>query len=177
MNSLERFMISLGAWILLAQGGGLAMALDLKSTAFDPNQTIPRKYTCDGPDLSPALQWTGVPRETKTLALVVEDPDAPAGTWVHWVLYDLPGGARELPEGVPTTETLPRGGAQGRNDFGRIGYGGPCPPPGRPHRYVFTLYALSSRVNLAPGATKKELLHSVHGHVLAEAKLVGKYGR
>jgi Raf kinase inhibitor-like YbhB/YbcL family protein len=151
--------------------------MNLKSSAFFSNQSIPRKYTCDGPDLSPPLEWSGVPDGTHTFALIVDDPDAPAGTWVHWVVYDLPGESRTLPEGVSTTETLPRGGAQGRNNFGRIGYGGPCPPPGRPHRYVFKLYALDARVNLPPGATKAVLLKAIEGHIKTEAQLVGAYGR
>ena len=153
------------------------MAIELKSAAFKSGQTIPRKHTCDGPDLSPPLEWSGMPEGTHSLALVSDDPDAPVGTWVHWVLYDLPGETRFLAEGVSTTETLPRGGCQGRNDFGRIGYGGPCPPPGRAHRYFFKLYALSSRVNLQPGATKEALLKAMQGHVLAETQLMGTYGR
>jgi hypothetical protein len=153
------------------------MAMELRSGAFDHGKTIPRKHTCDGPDLSPPLEWSGVPAGAQSFALICDDPDAPMGTWVHWVLYDLPADTRSLQEGVPTTETLPRGGAQGRNDFGRIGYGGPCPPPGRPHRYFFKLYALDARVNLAPGATKEELVRAMKGHVLDQAELMGTYGR
>lgn len=153
------------------------MAMEIRSKAFQNGQPIPKKHTCDGPDLSPSLEWSGVPDGTQSFALIADDPDAPVGTWVHWVLYDLPPETRSLSEGVPNTETLPRGGAQGRNDFGRIGYGGPCPPPGRPHRYFFKLYALGSRVNLPPGATKAELLKAMEGRVKAEAQLMGTYGR
>jgi len=107
----------------------------------------------------------------------MEDEDAPSGTWVHWIVYDLPAETRSLPEGITSTETLPRGGAQGKNDFGRIGYGGPCPSPGRPHRYLFRLYALDGRVNLPPGASKEQLLRAIAGRIKAEARLVGKYSR
>lgn len=151
--------------------------MELRSKAFQDGQTIPRKHTCDGPDLSPPLEWSDVPNGIQSFALIVEDPDAPAGIWVHWVVYDLPAEARFLPEGISSTETLPRGGAQGRNDFGRIGYGGPCPPPGPPHRYFFHLYALGSRVNLPPGASREQVLRAMEGHVRAEAQLMGTYGR
>lgn len=151
--------------------------MELRSKAFKEGQSIPRKHTCDGPDLSPPLEWSDVPQGTNAFALLMEDPDAATGSWVHWLLYDLPAEARSLPEGVSPTETLPRGGAQGKNDFGRIGYGGPCPPPGRPHRYFFRLYALSSRVNLPPGASKEQLLRAMEGNVKAEAQLMGTYGR
>lgn len=151
--------------------------MELRSKAFKEGQSIPRKHTCDGPDLSPPLEWSDVPQGTNAFALLMEDPDAATGSWVHWLLYDLPAEARSLPEGVSPTETLPRGGAQGKNDFGRIGYGGPCPPPGRPHRYFFRLYALSSRVNLPPGASKQQLLRAMEGNVKAEAQLMGTYGR
>lgn len=151
--------------------------MELRSKAFKEGQSIPRKHTCDGPDLSPPLEWSDVPQGTNAFALLMEDPDAATGSWVHWLLYDLPAEARSLPEGVSPTETLPRGGAQGKNDFGRLGYGGPCPPPGRPHRYFFRLYALSSRVNLPPGASKEQLLRAMEGNVKAEAQLMGTYGR
>jgi Raf kinase inhibitor-like YbhB/YbcL family protein len=177
MHTLLKTVLFLMSICAVMAQGGLTMAMEIKSPSFDQGRTIPRRHTCDGPDLSPALKWSGVPDNAKALALISDDPDAPVGTWVHWVLYDLPGETRSLPEGVPTTETLPRGGAQGRNDFGRIGYGGPCPPPGRPHRYFFKLYALDARVNMPPGATKEALLKAMRGHVLAEAELMGTYGR
>src|SRR5438046_9481636 len=119
------------------------MAFTLASAAFREGADIPAKYTCDGVDVSPALTWSGAPAGTRGFALIVDDPDAPAGTWVHWVLFNLTATLDALPENVPRTETLPQlgGAAQGRNDFRKIGYGGPCPPRGTPDRYVFQLYA------------------------------------
>src|SRR5579884_2865050 len=149
------------------------MAFTLSSPAFPPGGRIPRDHTCDGADRSPPLAWDGVPEGTRAFALICDDPDAPAGTWVHWVLYDLPPTAHETVRALPRAETLPDGARQGRNDFGRSGYGGPCPPPGKPHRYFFKLYALDAAVALQPGATKKELLRAMEGHILAEAHLMG----
>ncbi len=157
--------------------GGAAMGFELKSRAFSSSGTIPTKYTCDGADLSPPLEWTGVPEGFETFALIADDPDAPVGTWVHWVLYNIPGSASSLPEGVSTKEKLEEGTIQGINDFRRVGYGGPCPPPGKPHRYFFKLYALSKKLDLPPGATKKELLKSMQGSILGQAELMGMYGR
>ena len=153
------------------------MTIRVSSSAFQEGETIPTPYTGDGRDASPPLRWENVPDGTKSLALIADDPDAPRGTWVHWVLYDLPADARSLDEGVPATETLPNGAKQGKNDFGKIGYGGPAPPRGKPHRYFFKLYALDAPVNSRPGATKAELLAAMKGHVLAEGQLMGKYGR
>ena len=153
------------------------MNLQLKSSAFEQNAEIPRKYTCDGPDLSPALTWTEPPQGTESFSLIMDDPDAPVGTWVHWVLYNVPASARALPEGVPKDEELKDGSHQGRNDFRKIGYGGPCPPPGPAHRYFFKLSALDARVNLKAGATKAELLRAIEGHILAQAELIGRYKR
>ena len=150
------------------------MAFQLTTSAFSGG-VIPTKFTCDGPDVSPPLAWTDPPKETRSLALIVDDPDAPAGTWVHWVLYDLPGTARELPEGVPKDRQLRDGARQGRNDFGKIGYNGPCPPRRAVHRYFFKLYALDSKTKLSSGATKSELERAMKGHVLAQAELVGKF--
>jgi Raf kinase inhibitor-like YbhB/YbcL family protein len=152
------------------------MAMKLTSAAFQDGGLIPQKHTCDGEDVSPPLTWSDLPNETRSLALIADDPDAPRGTWVHWVLYDLPPDARELPEAVPPTESLPNGAKQGRNDFGKIGYGGPCPPGGM-HRYFFKLYALDRKLGLPAGKTKQELLDAMRGHVLAEAQLMGRYGR
>jgi hypothetical protein len=157
--------------------GGKPMALQLRSSAFDPNGSIPTRHTCDGPDVSPALSWTGVPEGTNSLSLIMDDPDAPAGTWVHWVLYDLQPGTKELAEGVPKDGQLSSGARQGRNDFRKLGYGGPCPPPGRPHRYVFKLYALDAPTRLGPGMTKADLEAAMRGHVLAQAELIGVYKR
>lgn len=151
--------------------------LKLRASRFDHGSDIPRQFTCDGQDISPAVTWTAPPQGTGSLALVVEDPDAPAGTWVHWVLYDIPPGERGLPEGIPHDATLPSGARQGMNDFKKVGYGGPCPPPGPPHRYFFRLYALDSAVAVDSGATASELRHAMRGHVLAEAELMGRYRR
>ena len=159
------------------QGKGGTMSLQISSTAFSAGETIPKKFTCDGPDVSPQLKWNDPPANTQSFSLIMDDPDAPGGTWVHWVLYDLPANARELPEGVAKQEQLPNGARQGRNDFGKIGYGGPCPPPGKPHRYFFKLYALDAKLGLKAGATKADVEHAMKGHVLAQAELIGKYGR
>lgn len=151
--------------------------MKLISTAFQPGGDIPTKYTCSGVDVSPALSWTDPPADTKSFALIADDPDAPAGTWVHWVVYDLPPSARQLPEDVSKTDSVSGGGVQGQNDFRKIGYGGPCPPPGNPHRYYFKLYALDSKLNLKPGATKKAVEQAMQGHVLAQAELMGRFRR
>jgi Raf kinase inhibitor-like YbhB/YbcL family protein len=149
--------------------------MELKSSAFQNNQDIPRKYTGDGADVSPPLIWSNPPNGAKAFALISDDPDAPVGTWVHWVIYDLPADAKELAEGVPTQESLPNGAKQGVNDFKKIGYGGPCPPRGPAHRYFFKLYALDRPTNLKPRATKQQLLAAMKGHILGEAQLIGKY--
>jgi Raf kinase inhibitor-like YbhB/YbcL family protein len=153
------------------------MALSLSSSAFAAGAEIPKQYTCDGADASPALSWRGAPAGTKAFALIVDDPDAPVGTWVHWVLYDVPADTTELADGGPRDATLPSGAKQGVNDFRKSGYGGPCPPPGKPHRYVFTLYALDAPTGLKPGARKADLLRAIQGHVLAQAELTGTYKR
>ncbi len=151
--------------------------ISITSDAFAHEATIPLDHTCDGRDASPALAWSAPPAGTRSLGLICDDPDAPAGPWVHWVLYDLPPAARDLPEGVPARPELPSGARQGRNDFGRIGYGGPCPPKGPAHRYVFRLYALDVTLELPSGATKKEVEAAMRGHVLAEGRIMGRYGR
>jgi Raf kinase inhibitor-like YbhB/YbcL family protein len=155
------------------------VALILTTGAFTAGGSIPSKYTCDGADVSPALSWSGTPAGTVAFALIADDPDAPAGTWVHWVLFNLPGTATSLPEGVAKTDQLADlGGAlQGRNDFRRVGYGGPCPPPGKPHRYFFKLYALNAALPLKAAATKQEVERAMRGHVLAETSLMGTYAR
>ena len=150
--------------------------LKVQSAAFSEGNAIPKQYTCDGRDVSPPLSWSGVPAQARSLALICDDPDAPRKTWVHWVLFDLPAGTAELPEAVPPGETTPAGGTQGTNDFRKLGYGGPCPPSGT-HRYEYKLAALDAKVGLRGGSTKKELLAAMEGHVLAEAKLTGKYSR
>ncbi len=151
------------------------MALRLTTSAFRAD--LPKKFTCDGPDVSPALAWDGAPKETQAFAIIVDDPDAPAGTWVHWVIYDLPASVNELPEALPKKDQFPNGARQGRNDFGKIGYNGPCPPRGSAHRYFFKLYALDSKTGLRPGATKSDLERAIKGHVLAQAELIGKFQR
>jgi Raf kinase inhibitor-like YbhB/YbcL family protein len=152
------------------------MTISISSSAFQEGGMIPAKYTCDGEGVSPPLQWTGVPEETKSLALVSDDPDAPMGTWVHWVLWNIPPSVRELAENVPPKPDLPDGSRQGISDFRRPGYGGPCPPSGV-HRYYFKVYALDTMLDL-PGSTRKaDLLKAMKGHILAEGQLMGKYRR
>lgn len=153
------------------------MAFQISATAFSAGESIPRKFTCDGSDVSPALNWTDPPAATLSFALIMDDPDAPVGTWVHWVLYDLPPGARDLPENVAKQEQLPTGARQGRNDFRKIGYGGPCPPPGKPHRYFFKLYALDTKLDLKSGASKADAERTMQGHILAQSQLIGRYSR
>ena len=153
------------------------VSIEVTSTAFTEGSAIPVRHTCDGEDVSPPLSWSGVPQETRSLALISDDPDAPGGTWVHWVYYAIPADANGLPEGIADTEALPDGAMQGRNDFKRTGYGGPCPPKGSPHRYMFKLYALDVPLDLAPGATKSELLGAMDGHILAQGQLMGTYQR
>ena len=157
--------------------GGMTMALTVSSPAFKQGAEIPKQYTCEGQDVSPALSWSGAPANTKSFALIADDPDAPVGTWVHWVVYDLAGDSTGLPQGVPASDTLAGGGKQGTNDFRKTGYGGPCPPPGKPHRYFFKLYALDAPTNLKPRATKAEVLRAIEGHVLTQAELMGTYKR
>ena len=150
--------------------------LKLSSPAFSADGLIPAKHTCKGENLSPALSWDEPPAGTQSLVLLVTDPDAPGKTFVHWVLYDLPPTARELPEGMQPDPILAQGGVQGKSDFGKYGYGGPCPPQGT-HRYVFTLYALDTVLDLPPGAKQADVLKAIEGHTLAQAELVGRYGR
>jgi Raf kinase inhibitor-like YbhB/YbcL family protein len=154
-----------------------AMKLDVTSSAFREGDSIPPRYTCDGENVSPPLAWSGVPETTVTLAVIADDPDAPHGTWVHWVLYSIEPTLRDLAEGVPARESVLEGALQGRNDFKEIGYGGPCPPGGQRHRYFFRVYALDARLDLGAGATKAELLEAMAGHVVAEGTLMGTYRR
>ncbi|AFY78371.1 Raf kinase inhibitor-like protein, YbhB/YbcL family [Pleurocapsa sp. PCC 7327] len=150
--------------------------MKLESTAFIHNELIPSRYTCDGEDISPPLNWNDPPAATKSLALICDDPDAPMKTWVHWVVYNLPPETRSLPEKIPAGNSLSNGGLQGKNDFGKIAYGGPCPPRGT-HRYFFKLYALDTMLDLKPGATKAQLEAAMKGHILAQAEFIGHYRR
>ena len=152
------------------------MKLEVKSSAFEEGGMIPSKYTCDGPDVSPPLSWDQPPDGTKSQVLINDDPDAPMGTWVHWVLYGLSPDTLELPEGVPVDKKVLGGAKQGTTDFGRTGYGGPCPPGGT-HRYYFKLYAIDIKLDLDAGVTKKEVLKAIEGHVLAKGQLMGRYSR
>ena len=152
------------------------MAMRLTSS-FKPQDFIPVKHTGDGDDLSPPLSWSDAPPSTRSFALICDDPDAPVGTWVHWVIWNIPSDAGSLPEGVPRSKSLKSGAVQGKNDFGKLGYGGPAPPRGKPHRYFFKLYALDAALNLLPGASKKDLEKAMSGHVLASAELVARYKR
>ena len=155
---------------------GPGVPFELTSTAFGPGEPIPQKYTCDGEDISPPLQWSDPPQGTQSLALITDDPDAPIGTWVHWVLFNLPAEARGLPEAVPSEAELPDGGRHGKNGWGRLDYGGPCPPSGT-HRYFFQLYALDTMLDLDAGAGKKQVLQAMEGHILVQAELMGVYSR
>ncbi len=152
------------------------MAFELTSTAFANGDPIPMKYSCDDQDISPPLQWEDPPEGTRSFALICDDPDAPVGTWVHWVLYNLPGSTLSLPEAVPSDADLPDNGRHGQNSWGQLGYGGPCPPGGM-HRYFFKLYALDTELELDAGPSKEELLRVMEGHVLVEAETMGVYSR
>jgi hypothetical protein len=152
------------------------MSLKLTSRAFAEGELIPRKYTCDGDNVSPPLAWSDVPGGCKELVLIVDDPDAPSGLFVHWVLYHLSPQVSELPEGVPTSESLPDGARQGANGFQHIGYGGPCPPSGT-HRYFFHLYALDTELSLPAGASRQKVDAALKGHVLEQTQLMGRYQR
>ena len=152
------------------------MKIQITSSAFEDGGMIPRSYTCDDRDVSPDLAWAGVPGETKTLALICDDPDAPVGTWVHWVLFNIPPGETGLAAEIAPEAELASGARHGTNDFRRLGYGGPCPPGGT-HRYFFKLYALDIRLDLDSGATKAQVEEAMQGHILAEGQLMGRYSR
>ncbi len=152
-------------------------AFVVHSTAFDEGGWIPKKYTCEGENVSPEIVWQNPPEGTQSFALICDDPDAPMKVWVHWVIWGIPKDATSLKEAIPTEPTLDDGSLQGKNDFGKIGYGGPCPPPGKPHRYFFKLYALDTIPQLEPGATKDELLKAIDGHILGQCQTMGKYQR
>jgi Raf kinase inhibitor-like YbhB/YbcL family protein len=152
------------------------MTITITSSGFTEGGMIPKKYTCDAEDISPDLKWSGVPKEAKSLALICDDPDAPVGTWVHWVLFNLPADVSSLSAGAAPDAVLKNGALQGKNDFRKLGYGGPCPPGGT-HRYFFKIYALDTLLSLESGSTKSQLLAAMKGHILAEGQLMGKYKR
>jgi len=164
-------------WVSQVQRGGFIVSFAVKSEGFSNGGEIPRKYACTGENVSPALGWTETPANAHALALIADDHDAPGGTWTHWILWNLPAHATSLPEGTPTSETLDNGARQGRNDFGRIGYGGPCPPPGKPHRYFFRLYALDAALDLKAGASRNELDSAMKAHIVAQAEWMGLFKR
>lgn len=157
--------------------GGRTMSFTLKATAFADNSEIPKKYTCDGADVSPALHWNDAPVGTQSFALIADDPDAPVGTWTHWIIWNIPAKATTLPAGVSKVEESGDGMRQGKNDFKRIGYGGPCPPAGKAHRYFFKLYALDITLDVKAAATRNELERAMKGHMLSKTELMGKFGR
>ncbi len=156
--------------------GGKKMEIKVTSSAFEDGGLIPAEYTCDGSDISPPLQWDGVSQEANSIALICDDPDAPMGTFVHWVIFGLPADTKELAKNIPPDKTLPNGAKQGTTDFGRIGYGGPCPPSGT-HRYFFKIYALDTRIDLVSVVDKPALLEAMEGHIIAQGQIVGKYKR
>ena len=186
-----RFRLLMGCvWVLtvsLAAAKGTVQKMDsaqktkprmtLESPAFKAGAVLPRKYTCEGKNLSPALVWSGEPKGTHSLALVVEDPDASSKTWVHWLIFNLPPGQGELPEGLATDPSLVNGTRQGTNDSGKTGWDGPCPPSGGAHRYYFHLYVLDEVLSLSPKWDKEQLVKAMKGHILAEASLMGTYQR
>ena len=153
------------------------MTFAMSSPSFSNGRKIPTKFTCDGTDVSPELTWNTPPPGTLSFALIADDPDAPVGTWTHWVLFNLSAHTNALPEGITRVDEVPSGGRQGRNDFRRIGYGGPCPPPGKPHRYFLKLYALDKMLSLKAGASKQDVEQAMQSHILAKAELMGTYQR
>ncbi|HXZ81497.1 MAG TPA: YbhB/YbcL family Raf kinase inhibitor-like protein [Terriglobales bacterium] len=156
----------------------VSTGLQLSTTAFNPQGNIPKQFTCDGADISPDLSWGEPPKGTRALVLIADDPDAPVGLWTHWLIYDLPAEKRQLQQGFPKDRDLADGGRQGQNDFRKIGYNGPCPPPGKPHRYYFKLFALEAPLGLKAGATRKEVDAAMkQARVLAQTEVMGKYGR
>lgn len=167
----------LGVPAIYSAESGSPQKFILTSSAFQAGADIPRKYTCDGEDVSPPFRWENPPAGTKAFAMIADDPDAPGGTWVHWVIYDFSSETRELREAISKTEVIAGGAKQGINDFRKVGYGGPCPPPGPAHRYFFKLYALDAATDLKSRATKQLLLDALKAHVLGEADLMGRYRR
>ncbi len=164
--------------VIIVLFSGLLFSLNLESPAFKNGKPIPPIFTCDGKDISPMLKISGIPKGTKSLVLIMDDPDAPMGTWVHWVVYNIPPQIKKLHRNFPRKAVLPNGIKQGRNSWGKIGYGGPCPPKiTGEHRYFFKLYAIDRKLNLPPGATKEQVLHAIKGHIIEKTTLMGRYKR
>jgi Raf kinase inhibitor-like YbhB/YbcL family protein len=179
MNRLSSAVLVASAAIVLRLGGAASAAdsFTLASDAFLEGKPIPPAHGCDGADQSPPLHWDGAPAGTAAFALIVDDPDAPNGNWNHWVLFNVPAGAKALAASVPKTPTLGDGSRQGTNDFGRIGYGGPCPPPRSSHRYQFKLFALSAPLDLQPGAKRDAVLKEIESKKLGSTVLTGRFER
>jgi Raf kinase inhibitor-like YbhB/YbcL family protein len=169
------FSYSILAFVITTFCGGLVMGFELKSSAFLAGEMMPSKYTCDGVNVSPALSWINPPAKTQAYILIMDDPDAPGATWDHWLLYNIPAALEEIKEGE-SDGNLAEGVKKGKNSWGKVGYGGPCPPQGT-HRYFFKLYALDQKLNSPWGATKDELEKAMKGHILGQATLMGKYQR
>ncbi len=158
------------------KGGNHIMKIKIETTGFNESGYIPTKFTCDGEDISPKLSWSKVPEKTRSIAIICDDPDAPMGTWVHWVVYNIPPEKNSLKENFPKVRKTKEGILQGLNDFRRIGYNGPCPPPGKAHRYFFKIYALDTTIE-GEALTKSELLKKMEGHILGYGELIGLYKR
>jgi Raf kinase inhibitor-like YbhB/YbcL family protein len=176
-SGLSLALLCLPALSIVGSAHAATSQLQIQSNAFAANGPIPAAYTCSGDDKSPSLAWTGVPAATKSIALIVRDPDAPMGSYVHWVIYNISASATGLPAGLPATPTLENGAVQGVSGRDTSGYQGPCPPPGPAHHYHFRLYALDRKVNLAAGANAAEVEQAIKGHVLASTELVGTFAR
>ncbi len=171
------YLIAFGHNLICAEDESASVqTLTVQSKAFHQNHKIPSRFTCDGDDVSPDLAWSNVPKGTESYVVIVDDPDAPKGTWVHWVVYNIPLPVTNLPQGLPHEEMLANGELQGMTDFGRVGYGGPCPPSGT-HRYFFKVYALDTMLDFKAGASKSEVEAAMTGHILAQGELMGKYQR
>ena len=168
------FLLALGVTSALAQGRG-GSSVKVTSSAFAPGTMIPEQYTCKGNDVSPAIEWGEAPAQATSFAVIMDDPDAPRGTWVHWVMWNIPASTRSLPQGVAKHEQLDDGTRQGRNSNGNVGYNGPCPPMGQTHRYFFRMYALDTKLDLTAGAERSELDAAMKGHVLAQGEYMGTF--
>jgi len=178
MNKYLTYFVIFGIIIIIIVPliSGNKIDIKVSSTAFKEGELIPSKFTCDGENISPQIAWTNFPKSTESFVLISDDPDAPVGTWVHWVVYNIPASCTELKEKFPKDEKFDNGIMQGTTDFRKTGYGGPCPPSGT-HRYYFKIYALDVILNVKSGLTKKEILKEIEGHIIAEGQLMGKYKR